>query len=92
MVQFQSRQVATDNRQLYLASMPKHPKRPRDLNELAKHIGDVATGQAPDDAAPSPNSVRAAKGGEARAKSLSRSRRVAIARKGGKAAQKRRRA
>jgi hypothetical protein len=75
----------------YLLTMPKHPKRPRDMMELAKLVGEIATGQAADDAAPSPNSLRAAKGGEARAKSLSRSRRVAIARKGGKAAQKRRR-
>jgi hypothetical protein len=25
---------------------PKHPKRPRDLNQWAKHMVDIATGEA----------------------------------------------
>ena len=29
-----------------MASMPKHPKRPRDLAQLAKMIVDIATGDA----------------------------------------------
>lgn len=67
--------------------MAKTPKRPRDLNELAKRIGDIATGQAADDlpSLPSPTKERAAKGGNARAEKLSRRKRLAIARQGGKA-------
>ncbi len=82
--------MATVSRGDYLAIMPKAPKRPRDMAQLAKLIGDIATGQADDDPPPSANSLRAAKGGEARAEKLSAKRRSAIARKGGKAAQKRR--
>jgi len=61
--------------------MAKHPKRPRDMAQLAKLIGDIATGQVEDDAEPSAESKRAAKGGNARAKSLSRRKRATIARK-----------
>lgn len=28
--------------------MPQHPKRPRDVNQLAKLIADIATGEAED--------------------------------------------
>lgn len=61
--------------------MPK-PKRPRDINQLAKAVVDVATGEASDDE--SVTVVRARKGGKAggaaRAKSLSSKKRSEIAR------------
>ncbi len=68
----------------------KHPKRPRDPNQLAKLIVDIATGNAPpDEAADSGKNPAAvalgrlggAKGGKARAKKLSAKRRKEIARK-----------
>lgn len=34
--------------------MTKPPKRPRDFSQAAKFVVDVATGQAPNDAPPSP--------------------------------------
>ena len=68
--------------------MTNPPKRPRDVNQLAQFIGEIATGERPDDAPPSAHQMRAAKGGEARAKKLSRQKRLAIARKGGKASAK----
>jgi len=66
--------------------MPKRrktPDRPRDVNQLAKLIVDISTGQA-EDAEPeprSPRSKRAAKAAAARAEKLSAKRRRAIARK-----------
>lgn len=76
--------------------MPKRSsKRPRDLNQLAKLIVDMATGEAPPETTTDDGKNPAAvalgrlggkKGGRARAKSLSRKRRIEIARK---AAQKR---
>ena len=76
------------------AVMVKHPKRPRDPAKLAKLIGDIATGELPNDSPKGPEShitlVRRAagkKGGKARAKALSPRKRRAIARKGGKASQ-----
>lgn len=64
----------------------KRPKRPRDPNQLAKLIVDLATGQAKEDEAP-PDSpaVQFArsgglKGGKARAAALSPKRRREIAR------------
>jgi hypothetical protein len=33
---------------LKAADLPKHPKRPRDLNQWAKHMLDIATGEASD--------------------------------------------
>jgi len=66
------------------------PKRPRDPNQLAKSIIDIATGQKPDrDPTPEeqgkdPAAVRRGKlgglkGGKVRAASLTKDRRVAIA-------------
>ena len=78
--------------------MPAKPHRPRDPLQLAKLIGDMATGQAPRDAALDDGKNPAAvslgrlgglKGGKARAKSLTAKRRKAIASKGGKARWKR---
>ena len=69
--------------------MPK-PKRPRDPAQLAKLIGDIATGERPNDSpkAGEPESRRAVmgrkgglRGGEARARALSPKRRREIAKK-----------
>jgi hypothetical protein len=64
--------------------MPKHPKRPRDPNQLAKLIVDLATGEATEPA-PTPDSAAAElgrKGGAARARNLTAEQRREIARKG----------
>lgn len=69
----------------------KHPKRPRDPNQLAKFIVDIATGNAPatddstDESSKNPAAVELGrrgglKGGKARAESMSASRRAEIAR------------
>lgn len=59
-----------------------HPKRPRDPNQLAKLIADIATGEAPEKQQ-SPTVERASKagavGGPARAKSLTPEQRSKIA-------------
>jgi hypothetical protein len=71
--------------------MPKPPRRPRDPFQLAKLVGDMATEQAPRDAEPTKDARQQAaallgrlgglKGGKARAKSLSATKRKAIAKK-----------
>lgn len=71
----------------------KKPKRPRDTNQLAKFIIDVATGQVqePDqDKGKNPAAVALGKlgglkGGNARAKALTAKQRKAIAEKAAKA-------
>lgn len=55
----------------------KHPKRPRDPNQLAKLIVDIATGEEAEQPPPAIGS----KGGEARAKKLSPKERSKIAKK-----------
>lgn len=67
------------------------PKRPRDPNQLAKLIVDIATGEAEDTTSESkrhPESIRGRaggkKGGSSRAKQLPAERRKAIARKAAK--------
>ncbi len=73
--------------------MAKRLKRPRDPISLAKLIGDIATGQVqdvqPDDgknpAAVALGKLGGAKGGKARAESLSSAKRSAIARRAAKA-------
>lgn len=63
--------------------MAKRPKRPRDPNQLAKLIGDIATGQAQDTPISPVNEARrkaGLKGGKARAKKLPERKRKAIAR------------
>jgi hypothetical protein len=66
------------------------PKRPRDVNQLAKMIADEATGQTPEPAeeksAKNPAAVELGrlgglKGGKARAEKLSAKKRSAIAKK-----------
>lgn len=73
-------------------AMAKRPKRPRDPAELAKLIGDIATGERLNDS-PTPGDLRlstvrrkaATKGGKARAKKLSPKNRTAIAKKAARA-------
>jgi hypothetical protein len=71
----------------------KHPKRPRDSNQLAKLIVDIASGEATD---PDPNEGKnpsavelgrlgGKKGGRARAKNLSAKQLSEIGKKGAKA-------
>lgn len=64
--------------------MPK-PKRPRDPNQLAKSILDIATGEKEDKVVPdkrNPAAVALGKlGGAARAKALSKKKRAEIAKK-----------
>lgn len=59
--------------------MNQCPKRPRDMNQLAKHVIDIATGQVTDEEPPP--SGRAI-GGHARASGMSAEERSALARKG----------
>jgi hypothetical protein len=67
------------------------PKRPRDVNQLAKYILDVATGEVQDEPVKekNPNAVALGrlgglKGGKARANKLSKDERSAIAKKAAK--------
>lgn len=69
----------------------KHPKRPRDLNQWAKHMVDLTTGAAQDESTPPRNEAAAERGrlgglrgGKARAKALSKTQRKAIAKKAAK--------
>ena len=55
------------------------PDRPRDTNQLAKLMVDMTTGQVPNDSFDEPSGR--AKGGHARAASMSAERRREIARK-----------
>ena len=70
------------------------PKRPSDINELAKSIVDIATGEAPattpEDSGKNPAAVALGrlgglKGGKARAASLTKKERSEIAKKAAKA-------
>ena len=70
--------------------MPKRPKRPRDPNQLAKLIVDISTGELPNDSprtnpTTEPQRRGGVKGGPARAKKLSPTKRKAIARKAARA-------
>ncbi len=72
--------------------MAKKPKRPRDPMQLAKLIGDIATGQAPPEPPMEPETPATAakrkaglKGGKARARKLSARKRREIARRAAKA-------
>ena len=61
---------------------PKRPPRPRDTNQLAKRVIDVATGQEPDDV---PGPTGRAIGGRARAASMTAEERSEQARKAAQA-------
>ena len=71
--------------------MAKRPKRPRDLMQLAKLIGDIAVGevqeppQAPETPGTQARRKGGQKGGEARAKKLSAAKRKEIAKKAARA-------
>lgn len=65
--------------------MPKKlPKRPRDVNELAAHIGKLATHEIEEQAAPAPDE-KAVRRGKARAEALTPAKRKKIARKAAQA-------
>ena len=59
---------------------PLHPTRPRDVNQLAKMVGDLATKQV-EEPEVTPVNPKASKRGEARAAALSPRKRKAIAKK-----------
>lgn len=59
--------------------MTKAPKRPRDSNQLAKRIVDIATGEEPEEEVNEARSKAGKKGAKARARSLSPEERSAIA-------------
>jgi len=64
--------------------MPKRPSRPRDPNQLAKLIVEIATGESENIKPTAPKAAQrkgGLKGGKARAKGLSASSRSKIARK-----------
>lgn len=67
--------------------MAKTPKRPRDPNQLAKLIADIATGESPTETLPSESEMAergragGVKGGKARSDALTPERRSEIARK-----------
>lgn len=76
----------------YTGSMTKNPKRPRDTNQLAKLIVEIATGETPDEttdgadedkdpAAVARGRKGGEKGGKARAEALTPEERSAIAKK-----------
>ena len=84
--------LSTESRHLGIAAVSCHlismtdkptPKRPRDANQLAKSIVDIATGEAAEPIELSPTKAKASKagasGGPARAKALSPERRAEIA-------------
>jgi len=73
--------------------MATKPKRPRDPNQLAYLIGQIATGEVKEESQPDTRNAAAvalgalgaAKGGKARAKALTKKRKVEIAKKAAKA-------
>ena len=69
--------------------MPKHPKRPRDMMQLAKLVGEIAVGDTTEEEAPKPDAA-AVKRGKARAAKLSSQKRKAIAKKAARARWKKR--
>ena len=58
--------------------MPKPPKRPRDMMQLAKMVGELATGECEEETIPLPDAA-AVKRGEARAAKLTPAQRSKIA-------------
>lgn len=65
----------------YLSAMPKPPKRPRDMMQLAKLIGERATGEVSEEETDPMPDAAAEKRGNARAAKLSPKKRKAIAKK-----------
>ena len=75
--------MVKSDRRTYLTSVPKKSARPRDMNQLAVHIGKIATGEIPD--TETELKSPASNGGFVRAANLSPKRRKDIARKAAKA-------
>jgi len=75
-----SRRVAREFPRGYLAFMARKPSRPRDFNELATLVGDIATRQR-EEPEVTLSDAKASKRGKARAAALSPKRRKAIAKK-----------
>jgi hypothetical protein len=81
------------NRTFQMENIPMKPKRPRDANQLAKSIVDLATGEASEMPTMTMLNIHAVelgrlgglKGGKARAKKLSKEQRVKIAKAGARA-------
>ena len=65
-------------------TMPKTPKRPRDMMQLAKLVGEIATGEAPDESGAPPDE-KAVRRGNARAANLTAEQRKTIAKKAARA-------
>ncbi len=67
----------------HIPGMAKHPKRPRDTNQLAKLMVDILTGQVEDREQPAVSRGRKGglKGGKARAESMTAEERSASAKK-----------
>lgn len=65
--------------------MSDNPKRPRDANQLAKFIVDVATQDSPSEVDTSAQREAGKKGGQARAAKLSSEKKLEIARAAAKA-------
>jgi hypothetical protein len=63
----------------YLMPNKPNPKRPRDANQLARSIVELATGQAEEKAVLESARKRGLKGGKARAKALTQEQRSEIA-------------
>jgi hypothetical protein len=64
--------------------MPKPPKRPRDMMQLAKLVGEMATHEREEETVLAPDEA-AVKRGKARAESLTPGKRKAIAKKAAEA-------
>jgi hypothetical protein len=63
-----------------LQQMTKHPKRPRDLNQWAKRMVDIATGQVEESVKKESARKGGLRGGKARADALTPQKRSEIAR------------
>lgn len=61
--------------------MGKHPKRPKDSAALAKLVVDITSGVVPNDPVPLEPDAKAVRRGQARAESLTPTKRRAIAKK-----------
>lgn len=63
----------------------RKPKRPRDANQLAKNVVDLATGQAEEEPKKQPTEPRGSAGGKARAEKMTPEQRSEIAKKAAEA-------
>ena len=75
--------LASADRPCHITGMPKGPKgqrRPADMNQLAKAVVDIATGEAEENA-PARGRPGGLRGGQARARTLTDEQRRSIAKK-----------